>query len=246
MLRLREGALAALENEFKQWIIKKTEGDGNFDQRVIVRRAPGYVGNVEGFLDRSAKFRGSTLGSSRTYRLIYYLLRSGDRHDAFRAAENSSEVHTVVKEALRALAEDQRRGWGVNQVSRRAVFNNVRQLKEQQIRDHNEPQDPFEETVLNLLSFANPNRYDKEEVVRTTEDYIWFSLWFTQYDDVPVEELAKKILRWGPTHFDPNGRKPLTYARVLFCYQLFREGVYYLQSSGKYLEATHLAIIFDR
>lgn len=34
--------------------------------------------------------------------------------------------------------------------------------------------------------------------------------------------------RWGPAHFDPDGGKRFLYARVLFCCQLFREGVAHL------------------
>jgi len=197
-------------------------------------------------MEQQSRSRGQTAASSsQSYRFIYYLLRSGAREEAYYAAQQADDVAVEVKEALRVLAEDQRGGpRGI--LGREQTFSKVRDLKEQQMADQTGMQDNFEEAVLNLLSFANPSKYDKEEVVKTTEDYLWFSLWFTQYGEYKVDDVAKKMLKWGPKYFDPQGRRPLNYARVLFCCQLFQEGVYYLQTSFRSLEAVHMAIIFER
>lgn len=72
-----------------------------------------------------------------------------------------------------------------------------------------------------------------------TQDYLWWSLWFCAPTNpangaatsgqaagrFTIQELAAKVLRWGEAHFDRDGSKRFLYARVLFCCQLFREGV---------------------
>jgi len=112
----------------------------------------------------------------------------------------------------------------------------------------------FEKAVLNLLGFVNGGRLDKKYVVRTTEDYLWWSLWFCSVGPTEGgregrreglwEEVAGRVLRWGEAHFDREGEKAFLYCRVLFCVGMFEEGVRHVAKS-KHGEATHLAIVLS-
>jgi hypothetical protein len=46
----------------------------------------------------------------------------------------------------------------------------------------------------------------------------------------------------GPSHFDPNGQSPFTFAIIMLCCGRFGDAIAYIWSRGKTLPAVHLTV----
>ncbi len=111
----------------------------------------------------------------REYEVLYYSLRAGGVERGVEyvaggeggALRIAPEVRAVLLDLWKAGREGRREG-GVEEglLAVRALAAQREGLG-----------GVFERAVLNLLGFTNGGRLDKKHVVRTTEDYLWWSLW---------------------------------------------------------------------
>lgn len=97
---------------------------------------------------------------------MYYCIRAGKLEAAIRFANDNN----ITPELISVLVALERQQAEAAQDSIKAVRGLFGQ-REGSI-------DPFEKAVLNLLGYVNVVKIDKNHVVRTTEDYLWWSLWF--------------------------------------------------------------------
>ncbi|KAI9505888.1 Nup93/Nic96-domain-containing protein, partial [Coemansia spiralis] len=114
-------------------------------------------------------------------------------------------------------------------------------------------EDPFKATLYKVLGRGNVPKKATAEVIQTTEDYMWSNLALIREADTIVaaghprstlEALQSLMLKFGPTHFDPNGNNPLLYFRVLLLCGLFENAIDYLLQIDRFqIEAVHMAIL---
>jgi nuclear pore complex protein Nup93 len=108
-------------------------------------------------------------------------------------------------------------------------------------------QDPYKMTLLKILGRCDLNKKTVQDVITTTQDYIWLQLWLVK--DGPdsagvynLPALQKLVLDFGPKHFNPKGNNPVQYFETLLAVGLFEDAVAYLFESAHQLDAVHFAI----
>ncbi len=238
-----------LERDFYDHMRRKVER-ARLEGRVVVE-VQGPLGVAAAFVDL---VRASPLGTSeddRPYEIVFHLLRGGQLQEAaqYAAAQSSAGGGPVSREVVEVLEDlAASRGGGETAPELHESIRSARALAGRR----EGAAEVWERAVLNLVGYGAVGRMDKANAVRTTEDYLWWSLWFcaptnpantssafsgssssTASGRFTVQELAAKVLRWGEAHFDRDGSKRFLYARVLFACQLFREGVAHLAKVRK-------------
>ncbi|KAJ2076567.1 nuclear pore complex subunit [Coemansia sp. RSA 988] len=115
-------------------------------------------------------------------------------------------------------------------------------------------EDPYKAALYKVLGRGNVPKKATQEVVQTTEDYLWTNLVLIRDADIiavatghprnTLDALQALMLKFGAAHFDPNGNNPLLYLRVLLLCGLFENAVDYLLQIDRYqIEAVHMAIM---
>jgi len=123
--------------------------------------------------------------------------------------------------------------------------------------------DPFKHAVYKIIGRIEIQRKNVPVAIASMEDWIWLQLVLVKETDPaldhPVssynnsisstqdryglEEFAQVIAKYGESHFDPNGNRPLMYFRVLLMSGQFEKACLFLQQKPHYqVDAVHFAI----
>ncbi|KAJ2159123.1 nuclear pore complex subunit [Coemansia sp. RSA 552] len=116
-------------------------------------------------------------------------------------------------------------------------------------------EDPYKAALYRVVGRGNVPKKAAAEVVQTTEDYLWSALAVIRDGDMvaassggnrgrdTLAQLQQLMLKFGPTHFDPNGTNPLLYLRVLLLCGAFENACDYLLQIDRFqVEAVHLGV----
>ncbi|KAJ1822828.1 nuclear pore complex subunit [Coemansia sp. RSA 2599] len=120
-------------------------------------------------------------------------------------------------------------------------------------------EDPYKAALYKVLGRGSVPKKTAAEVIQTTEDYLWAELAVIRDRECiggaasisaaaaaagSLGDLQALMLKFGPTHFDPNGNNPLLYLRVLLLCGLFEHAVDYLLQIDRFqVEAVHMAVV---
>ncbi|KAA1064636.1 hypothetical protein PGT21_010162 [Puccinia graminis f. sp. tritici] len=123
--------------------------------------------------------------------------------------------------------------------------------------------DPFKHAVYKIIGRIEIQRKNVPVAIASMEDWVWLQLVLVKETDPaldhPVssnnssissnheryglEEFAQVISKYGESHFDPNGNRPLMYFRVLLMSGQFEKACLFLQQKPHYqVDAVHFAI----
>lgn len=89
---------------------------------------------------------------------------------------------------------------------------------------HDAPADPFRLALYKLVARLDLGRRSAPVAITSVEDWAWFQLMlvhdgdgldFAPHEHFTLEDFAKTVLKYGESHFDPNGTRPMTYCRML-------------------------------
>lgn len=100
----------------------------------------------------------------------------------------------------------------------------------QRIRYTSSSSDPYKQALYKLIGRVELNRRNVAGVTQTTEDWLWFQLSLireeesetssnneggSSFEKYGLRELATVLRKFGESHFDPKGNRPLLYFQVL-------------------------------
>lgn len=94
----------------------------------------------------------------------------------------------------------------------------------QRIRYLTDTSDPYKHALYKLIGRVEISRRNVPGVTQTTEDWLWFQLSLVRetdgQGDAPHEryglrDLAAVLVKFGESHFDPKGVRPVLYFQVL-------------------------------
>lgn len=126
--------------------------------------------------------------------------------------------------------------------------------------------DPFKLALYHLLGrFQLPSHVDLSALVApTTEDYLWLKLSVlhegagadalavpqglrdhVDAGSLRLADLQAGLLARGEGAFNPDGRRPLAYFKVLLLSQQFEQAVYYLIKTAHFTVGVHFAVALD-
>ncbi|CAH7689668.1 Nup93/Nic96-domain-containing protein [Phakopsora pachyrhizi] len=132
---------------------------------------------------------------------------------------------------------------------------------------HTAKVDPFKHVVYKIIGRVEIQRKNVPVAIASMEDWIWLQLALVNEPDEPqpqsnqahpntqsstgsnsqdrygLEDFGQVITKYGESHFDPNGNRPLMYFRVLLMSGQFEKAILFLQQRPHYqLDAVHFAI----
>ncbi|MBW0496005.1 hypothetical protein O181_035720 [Austropuccinia psidii MF-1] len=125
--------------------------------------------------------------------------------------------------------------------------------------------DPFKHAVYKIIGRVEIQRKNVPVAVASMEDWIWLQLELVKetdnvldhlpassinsspgastHDRYSLEEFGQVISRYGESHFDHHGNRPLMYFRVLLMSGQFEKAILFLQQKPHYqIDAVHFAI----
>ncbi|KAH9822442.1 Nup93/Nic96-domain-containing protein [Melampsora americana] len=126
--------------------------------------------------------------------------------------------------------------------------------------------DPFKLAVYKIIGRVELQRRNVPVAISSMEDWIWLQLVLVRevdqvmdhhqnltssthssislsHDRYGLEDFGQVIAKYGESHFDPNGNRPLMYFRVLLMSGQFEKAILFLQQRPNYqLDAVHFAI----
>lgn len=79
--------------------------------------------------------------------------------------------------------------------------------------------DPYKILLYKVIGRCEVEKRNIPTVIRTTEDYLWLELVLV-HESVhdkryKLADVQKKVVAYGSSHFDPNGKNPWFYFKVL-------------------------------
>ncbi|KAG2205560.1 hypothetical protein INT47_005935 [Mucor saturninus] len=109
--------------------------------------------------------------------------------------------------------------------------------------------DPYKILLYKVIGRCEVEKANIPTVIRTAEDYLWLELSLVRESvhekRYRLSDFQKKITAYGSTHFDPNGKNPWFYFKVLLLSLQFERAIDYLHKLEEFrLEAVHFAISF--
>lgn len=84
--------------------------------------------------------------------------------------------------------------------------------------------DPFKHALYKIIGRAEISRRNIPGVTNTTEDWLWVQLMLVRervdgseptHEHFTLRDLAKVLVKFGESHFDPKGQRPLLYFQIL-------------------------------
>ncbi|PLW33624.1 hypothetical protein PCANC_23913 [Puccinia coronata f. sp. avenae] len=123
--------------------------------------------------------------------------------------------------------------------------------------------DPFKHAVYKIIGRIEIQSKNVPVAIASMEDWIWLQLVLVKetdpalnhpvtnnnssvsstHDCYCLEEFAQVIPKYGESHFDPNGNRPLMYFRVLWMSGQFEKACLFLQQKPHFqVDAVHFAI----
>ncbi|GAA5959783.1 hypothetical protein JCM3765_000101 [Sporobolomyces pararoseus] len=187
---------------------------------------------------------------------IYYLLRSGHSKEALEfAIENERSIEGLEKSFVAYF-----KAWLDSPDRRLPKLLRDRFLSEynQRIRYTSSSSDPYKQALYKLIGRVELNRRNVAGVTQTTEDWLWFQLSLireeesesneggSSFEKYGLRELATVLRKFGESHFDPKGNRPLLYFQVLLISGQFELAIAFLQQHSQYqADAVHFAIALE-
>ncbi|KAG0141236.1 hypothetical protein CROQUDRAFT_664119 [Cronartium quercuum f. sp. fusiforme G11] len=124
--------------------------------------------------------------------------------------------------------------------------------------------DPFKLAVYKIIGRVEIQRRNVPVAIASMEDWIWLQLVLVReadqaldsqhisggnttssssHDRYGLDDFGQVIAKYGESHFDPNGNRPMMYFRVLLMSGQFEKAILFLQQRPNYqLDAVHFAI----
>ncbi|KAH9444949.1 hypothetical protein MJO29_013096 [Puccinia striiformis f. sp. tritici] len=123
--------------------------------------------------------------------------------------------------------------------------------------------DPFKHAVYKIIGRIEIQRKNVPVAIASMEDWVWLQLALVKetdpnldhpfsgnnnsissaHDRYGLDEFAQVISKYGESHFDPNGNRPLMYFRVLLMSGQFEKACLFLQQKPHYqVDTVHFAI----
>ncbi|GAA5876807.1 hypothetical protein JCM16303_006291 [Sporobolomyces ruberrimus] len=187
---------------------------------------------------------------------MYYLLRSGHSKEALEfAVENERTIEGLEKSFVAYF-----KAWLESPDRRLPKLLRDRFLSEynQRIRYTSPSSDPYKQALYKLIGRVELSRRNVAGVTSTTEDWLWFQLSLIREEEESAEpekksvekyglrELATLLRKFGESHFDPKGNRPLLYFQVLLISGQFELAIAFLQQHSQYqADAVHFAIALE-
>ncbi|WFC98722.1 nuclear pore complex subunit [Malassezia yamatoensis] len=116
-------------------------------------------------------------------------------------------------------------------------------------------QDPFHYALYRLMGRFDVSKKFPQALVSSTENWLWLQLCMTceasndgeapdaTLRSLTLRDLARKIEKYGPGHFDPKGTRPLHYFQLLLLVGEFERAIAFLYGNPTFqADAVHLAI----
>ncbi|GAA5938812.1 linker nucleoporin NIC96 [Sporobolomyces koalae] len=226
---------------------------------------PSIQNKIRAFLNvkylKNGNWSNSSLeiaNSTPIWARIYYLLRAGHSKEALEfAIENERAIEGLEKSFVAYF-----KAWLDSPDRRLPKLLRDRFLAEynQRIRYTSSSSDPYKQALYKLIGRVELNRRNVAGVTQTTEDWLWFQLSLIReeggtndtrqqegaFEQYGSQELATVLRKFGESHFDPKGNRPLLYFQVLLISGQFELAIAFLQQHGQYqADAVHYAIALE-
>ncbi|PIA12883.1 NIC-domain-containing protein, partial [Coemansia reversa NRRL 1564] len=246
--RIASGACAYLEETFAEHvdrIIAQYPHDANVGGiPSIHRKVRGFLDVLFGRLGRVPQFL-EVFNSEAIWAHMFVLYRCGHRQELLKYALEMEDIITDSDPGfvahLKAFLD-------------RASATSSTRSDIPITSSSSSLEDPYKAALYKVLGRGNVPKKATQEVIQTTEDYLWTNLVLIRDADIiavasghprnTLDSLQTLMLKFGAAHFDPNGNNPLLYLRVLLLCGLFENAVDYLLQIDRYqIEAVHMAIM---
>ncbi|KAJ5080756.1 nuclear pore complex protein nup93 [Anaeramoeba ignava] len=243
------GALDFLESQYTKFIRNQIQKN---PRKAKVGGVPGIISLIYGFLNIQFKTSEDHWPSNfvdfvdgiPVWPIIYYLLRCGELESILKFLIDIKDVASNdVVQFLVYFKEYIENDGILSEYLWTRLFHQYRNIV-------HTCDDPYKQIVFNIIGKCDI--HSMTSILNSLEDYIWFMLLMIQDDKsnrtalneiFTLEKLQENILEYGEKHFNPTGKKPLQFFRILLLSQLFECAVAYLiQYSEYYYEAVHFAI----
>lgn len=192
---------------------------------------------------------------------IYYLLRAGFETDALQLIDDAlangctSVQLSLFADVLRAYIDN----------DRNIPDDVLHTLVQEYGVSVKRGSDPYMRAVFVIVARLDPAAGDKIALLDSdysllfysVEDYLWLRLSVARVDGVDqtlpaalaaytlsVPDIGSEMIRFGPSHFNPQGESPAFYALVLLLSAQFKEAVTYLDEKARNItDAIHIAFV---
>ncbi|KAF9928608.1 hypothetical protein FBU30_002283 [Linnemannia zychae] len=250
--RLTKGSKNFLERQFLAYVqasVAENPAEANLGG------VPSLINTIRAFVQLKYLRYGSwsqpnleIVNGQAVWAQIYYLFRTGHIQDALQfASDNELNLNPADRpfvSYLRAYWQSEDRTLPSNMQERlRNDFNN-------RIRYSSDTVDPYKLTLFKIIGQCELTKRTTP-VIGAVEDFIWLHLSLIReprdnaaaHEKYDLADFQALVLKYGPTHFNPNGNNPLQYFQVLIHSQQFERAIYYLYSFKAYaLDTVHMAV----
>lgn len=249
---LAEGSRRYLEKAFKR-MVEKTLLDRQAEAKL--GGSPSAINKMRAYSelilrDSAGKQRLEEINKQYFWAQLYYLLRSGHIDDAVTLAEEAEYAMPRNDKAFVAWL----RQWRQNDL-RLPRDQRDRFIAEfnKRIRNTAEKGDPFRYAVWKIVGRAELSKKTVAGVTDTLEDWMWMQLHLVKEpvqgaveaasDKYTLNDLGANVIKYGESHFDPKGLRPLLFLQFLLLAGQFERGAEFLLSKARYeVDGVHLAI----
>ncbi|GAA5897343.1 linker nucleoporin NIC96 [Sporobolomyces salmoneus] len=258
---ITDGGKTYLEEQFMNYVEKTL---ASRPAEANLGGIPSVQNKIRAFLNvkylKNGNWSNSSLeiaNNTPVWARIYYLLRSGHSKEALDfALENERSIEGLEKSFVAYF-----KAWLDSPDRRLPKLLRDRFLSEynQRIRYTSSSSDPYKQALYKLLGRVELNRRNVAGVTQTTEDWLWFQLSLIReeeseggqggeggFEKYGLRELANVLKKFGESHFDPKGNRPLLYFQVLLISGQFELAIAFLQQHPQYqADAVHFAIALE-
>ncbi|KAJ2803407.1 nuclear pore complex subunit, partial [Coemansia guatemalensis] len=238
--RIVSGACAYLEETFAEHvdrIVAQYPHDANVGGvPSIHRKVRGFLDVLFGRLGRVPQFL-EVFNSEAIWAHMFVLYRCGHRQELLKYALEMEDIITDSDPGFVAHLK--------------AFLDRASSSSSSSIRSEipitsssSSLEDPYKAALYKVLGRGNVPKKATQEVIQTTEDYLWTNLVLIRDADIiavatghprnTLDALQTLMLKFSAAHFDPNGNNPLLYLRVLLLCGLFENAVDYLLQIDRY------------
>ena len=229
-----EASKSFLQDQYYKFI-KKTVSQ--FPREAMLGGRPSNTETVKAFLNikfgRLERQSLELVNGIPIWAHLYYLLRCGFHKDAFDlASQYDTFLYKVDPLFLKYITL-----FSNSEPFPQELVNRIRANYSQMYGND----DWFKIALFKLFGRCELNKKSIPQVIKSTEDYLWFQLELLG-DDYSLNDFQDMIIKYGPKHFDPRGSNPIHYFQILLVCGLFEEAISFLCTTPHFSEAVHFGI----